>query len=112
MSYIPWNNGLKFYNPEYCPFAALTQKNNAIEVILEIPDVANNFYVFDEKPLIGNDLTFVHKLCCNQMLLEKPLDIKIKDHIVELESKQQKSDLLNLVKSVPPTMFKNRSSEM
>ena len=105
-------NGLKFYNPEYCPFAALIQKNNATEVILETPNVTNNFYVFGEKPLIGNGLTIIQKLCCNQMLLEKHIDIKTKDHIVELESKQQKSDLLNLIKSVLPTMFKNKSSEM
>lgn len=105
-------DGIKFYDPEYCSFAALTQNKNTKELIQEIPNLTNSFYVFGEKPLIRSGLEFGSNLRCNQMLLENPIDIETQEHIIELVTKQHRADLINLVKFVLPTLFKNKSSDM
>jgi len=105
-------DGVKFYAPEYCSFAALTRSENSSKLIKEIPNLTNSFYVFGEKPSITSGLKFGDNLRCNQMIIENPIDIETQEHIVKLKSYQQKADLKNLVKSVLPTLFKNKSSDI
>ena len=106
------NDELKFYNPEYCPFASLIQNNENKKVALEASNCLDNFYVFGEKPLIGNGLIIGSNLRSHQMLLNERIDLSIENTIIELKSKKQKAELLSLVNSILPTLFKNKSADL
>ena len=105
-------DGLKFYNSEYCPFLALAPNRRKIEAMFDATNFNDDLYVFGKKPSIGIGLTFSGYLSCCQMILKKPIGIKIKERIVELKSRKQKAELSNLVKSILPTLFKNKSSDL
>ncbi len=105
-------DGIKFYNPSYCPFGGFTKSNNLINSINEYSNLVDNFYVVGEKPLFSNLLTLNKNLICNQMLLKKPIDIEDREQIIELKTKQHKTALFDLVNMVQPGYFSNRTSDL
>ena len=105
-------DGIKFYNPSYCPFGGFTKSNNLISSINEYSNLVDNFYVVGEKPLFSNLLTLNKNLICNQMLLKKPIDIEDREQIIELKTKQHKTALFDLVNMVQPGYFNNRTSDL
>ncbi len=105
-------DGIKFYNPSYCPFGGFTKSNNLIISINEYSNLVDNFYVVGEKPLFSNLLTLNKNLICNQMLLKKPIDIEDREQIIDLKTKQHKTALFDLVNMVQPGYFSNRTSDL
>ena len=105
-------DGIKFYNPSYCPFGGFTKSNNLINSINEYSNLVDNFYVVGEKPLFSNLLTLNKNLICNQMLLKKPIDIEDREQIIELKTKQHKTALFDLVNMIQPGFFNNRTSDL
>jgi ribosomal protein S18 acetylase RimI-like enzyme len=86
--------------------------DNLVNGINEYSTLIENFYVVGEKPLISSALTLHKNLICNQMLLEKPIDIEINEQIIELNTEHQKTDLFELVNLVQPGYFNNKTSDL
>ncbi len=105
-------NGSKFYNPEYCLFGGFRNGDSSEKGIYEYSSLTKDFYVVGEKPLFSNPIVLYKDLICNQMLLEKPIDTEIREQIVELTSKKQKTDLFDLVNLVQPGYFNKKTSDL
>jgi predicted GNAT family acetyltransferase len=71
-----------------------------------------NFYVVGEKPLLSSILTLSKELICNQMLLKRPINIKIQQQIIELKSKSMKADLFDLINWVQSGYFMNKTTDL
>lgn len=105
-------NGVKFYVPEYCPFGGFLKTNNLEKGIYEYSNLIDSFYVVGEEPTYSDLLTLNKKLVCNQMILEKLINIEANEQIIELKSKDQKTDLFNLVNLVQPGYFNDKTSDL
>ena len=106
--------GIKFYNPDYCPFGGFIESKKTTDGITKYAGLIDNFYVVGKRPIFSNKLTLNKNLVCNQMLLEKAINIQTDEQIqiVELKSKYQKRDLYNLVNLVQPGYFKSKTSDL
>ena len=98
-------DGIKFYAPEYCPFGGFINLENSSAK-------NNNFYVVGKKPLFSNALTLNKNLVCNQMILDKPINISINEEIVELKTQRQKTELFHLVNMIQPGYFNSKTSDL
>ena len=105
-------NGVNFYHPDYCPFGGFINPYKILEGIDTYSNLTSNFYVVGEKPLYSKGVTLVKNLVCNQMLLNKPVDIEINEQIIELKLMNHKNDLFNLVNLVQPGYFKSKTPEL
>ena len=105
-------DGIKFYQPEYCPFGAFTNIDGAAKGIEEYSKSVENFYIVGEKPLFGNTVTLNKGLVCNQMWLKKAIDTGISEQIIPLISKEQKTQLFDLVNLVQPGYFKHKTADL
>ena len=102
----------KFYNPEYCPFGENIDINKSTKGIDQYSILTNDFYVVGKKPLLSSSMILKNELVCNQMLLEKEINIESHEQVIQLDSKNQKLELLNLVNLVQPGYFKNRTVDL
>lgn len=105
-------DGAKFYNPEYCPFGCLKNKeafNNSID---NYATKTNSYYVVGNIPDYKGKLTLNKNLICNQMVLKHPFDLEIKNPIVELKTPQQKKDLFDLVNLIQPGYFNHKTIDL
>ena len=105
-------DGVKFYAPEYCPFGGFIELEKTSDGIDNYSEKNNDFYVVGEKPLFSSSLTLNKNLVCNQMILDKPIDISINEQIVELKTKHQKTELFDLVNMIQPGYFNNKTSDL
>ncbi|HMG16294.1 MAG TPA: hypothetical protein VK590_12640 [Saprospiraceae bacterium] len=71
--------------------------------------LTKEFYVVGEKPHFSDKLTLKRDLICKQMVLDIPMDIEIKEEIIELQSNQT-DELFRLVNSVQPGYFKKKTA--
>lgn len=106
--------GIKFYNPDYCPFGGFIESKKAADGITKYAGLIDDFYVVGKRPMFSNKISINKNLVCNQMLLEKAINIPIEEQIqvVELKSRYQKRDLYNLVNLVQPGYFKSKTSDL
>lgn len=105
-------NGAKFYDPAYCPFGGFIHPDSTEAGIDQYALLSSNFYVVGEKPKFSTHLQLNKELVCNQMLLNKPINLDITEPILELHTTQHKADLLELVNLVQPGYFKNKTAEL
>jgi len=105
-------DGLKFYDPAYCPFGGFTKRENTAEGIDDYSTRTNPFFVVGEEPLFSNKLALNKNLVCKQMVLEKRIPITLTASIVELKSNQQRKELFDLVCLVQPGYFKQNTPEL
>ena len=105
-------NGVKFYQPDYCPFGGFTDLDTTEIGLDTYALLTNNFYVVGGRPTFSDKLHLKKELVCNQMLLEKQIDLLISEPITELETASQKKDLLELVNLVQPGYFKSKTSDL
>ncbi|MDO6811993.1 GNAT family N-acetyltransferase [Tenacibaculum soleae] len=105
-------DGIKFYAPEYCPFGGFINLENSSDGIDNYSAKNNNFYVVGKKPLFSNALTLNKNLVCNQMILDKPINISINEQIVELKTQRQKTELFHLVNKIQPGYFNSKTSDL
>ena len=105
-------DGVKFYQPDYCPFGGFINPDKTKIGIDTYSSLTNNFYVVGNKPDFNNKVGLNKELICNQMLLDKRIEIEITEHIIELQTVSYKNDLFNLVNQVQPGYFRSKTSEL
>lgn len=105
-------DGGKFYKPEYCPFGGFVNIEYLAKGTEMYANLIESFYVVGEMPLYKGALVLHKNLICNQMILEKPIDIEIGEEIVELDAQQQKEALFDLVNLVQAGYFKSNTSDL
>ena len=62
-------NGLKCYQPDYCPFGGYQHHTAIAENIDEYAKHADNFYIVGEKPEFSQNLALKKELICLQMII-------------------------------------------
>ncbi|TXJ26809.1 MAG: GNAT family N-acetyltransferase [Chitinophagaceae bacterium] len=105
-------NDIKFYNPEYCPFGAFINLATTKAGIDKYALLINNFYIVGDKPDFSDKVHLNKELICIQMLLRKPIEVKISEQIIELKTTRQKIDLFELVNLVQPGYFMKNTSDL
>jgi GNAT superfamily N-acetyltransferase len=106
------NDGIKFYQPDYCPFGGFINLEKTLMGIDIYSTLIQNFYLVGKRPIYSSKLTLNRELVCNQMLLHKPITIEINQQIVELQTLTHKKDLFDLVNRVQPGYFRDHTSEL
>ena len=101
-------DGIKFYHPDYCPFGGFINSEKTATGIEEYSSLTNNFFVVGNKPNSNDKVLLNNELVCNQMMVDKQINVEIKEDIIELQSSIHKVDLFNLVNLVQPGYFKNK----
>lgn len=101
--------GSKYYHPDYCPFGGFIDIDKTLESNDAYSRLTKEFYVVGEKPNVSNKLVLKKDLVCNQMILDKPIYIEIKEEIIELQS-HQSEELFKLVNLIQPGYFKNKTA--
>lgn len=104
-------DGVKFYNPDYCPFGGYVNLENVSSCIDSYSRLCNDFYVVGDRPNFSPNLKLDNELVCNQMILETAISIKMDEDITELEE-SQRNELGNLVNLVQPGYFKSKTAEL
>lgn len=104
--------GVNFYKPDYCPFGGFINTEKTEIAIDEYAKLANNFYVVGDKPNFNNKVQLNKELVCNQMLIDKPINIEITEYIIELQTTNHKADLFALVNLVQPGYFKDNTADL
>ena len=105
-------DGIKFYNPDYCPFGGFLNLDNTAIGIGKYASLTNNFFVVGNEPNYNEKVVLNNELICNQMVLDAEIDVEINEQIVELQTEIHKVDLFNLVNLVQPDYFKNRTADL
>lgn len=105
-------DAIKFYHPDYCPFGGFLNSDKTADGIEAYASLTNNFFVVGNKPNSNDKVLMNNELVCNQMVLDKQIDVEINEQIVELQTEIHKADLFNLVNLVQPGYFKNKTSHL
>ncbi|MBA3679757.1 MAG: GNAT family N-acetyltransferase [Bacteroidetes bacterium] len=105
------HKNIKFYHPDFCPFGAFSDNEFIAEAIDKYSELVEDFYSVGEKPIFNSLIKIKKELICNQMILEKPILIEIKEEIITLNN-EHVQDLFNLVNFVQPGYFKSKTSEL
>ncbi len=104
--------GFKFYQPAYCPFGGFINLKHSTKNIDAYATLIKKFFVVGDRPLFSNKISLHNELICNQMVLQRPILLAVKEPIVELVSEKHKTDLSTLVNLVQPGYFKSKTSEL
>jgi ribosomal protein S18 acetylase RimI-like enzyme len=102
----------KFYHPDFCPFGGFTSLINSNKNIEAYTSLVTNFYVVGDKPNFNNTVLLNKDLICNQMVLNKPIELDISEQITKLKTERHLNELFELVNLVQPGYFKNKTHEL
>lgn len=105
-------DGIKFYHPNYCSFGGFINSEKTATGIGAYASLTNSFFVVGNKPNSNDTVRLNNELVCNQMVLDKQIDVEIMEDIVALQTETHKVDLFNLVNLVQPGYFKNKTSDL
>lgn len=105
-------DNIKFYNPDHCPFGGALHNNGTESGIVAYAFLTEQFFVIGDRPGISDKLKIESELICNQMVLNKRIAIDIVESIIELDTKDQRDDLLKLVNLVQPGYFKIKTADL
>lgn len=105
-------SAIKFYDPAYCPFGGTIDKDLAMNSINDYAKLTDSFFVIGEKPRVNESIALKRNLICNQMLLINPINIDLKEEIIQLKNEKQRQDLFNLVSLVQPGYFKKKTADL
>lgn len=100
--------GVKFYNPEYCPFGGFDSLYKS-EDVDDYAELVDNFFIVGEKPSFSDNLKLKAEVVCLQMIIDKPVVGEITNEIVPLTSKYTDA-LYELVNLVQPGYFKKKTA--
>ncbi len=106
------HKGLKFYKPEYCPFGGFIEDTNLEEGLIEYATLLSNFYIVSTTQIETAKLSLIRNLVCDQMLLDKPIELELTEAIVELKTTEQQLELFELVSLVQPGYFMPKTSNL
>lgn len=101
-------DGVKFYNPDYCPFGGFLKLENTADAIQHYSALTDNFFIVGEKPLLPASLKINKELICLQMVIAQKIDLPIDAEIVKLTANHNEA-LCELVNLVQPGYFKNKT---
>lgn len=101
-------DGVKFYNPEYCPFGGFVKLENTADAIKQYSALTENFFIVGEKPVLPDSLKINKELICLQMVIAQKIDLPIDLEIVKLTAANNEA-LCELVNLVQPGYFKNKT---
>ncbi|MDQ1164732.1 GNAT family N-acetyltransferase [Flavobacterium sp. SORGH_AS_0622] len=104
-------NGVKFYNPDYCPFGGFINLEETEKATGAYAALSENFFVVGEKPKISSSLKIVRELVCLQMIIHEKIQLKIDNEIIKLTD-DYKHELLDLVNLVQPGYFKPKTTSL
>lgn len=104
-------NNIKFYKPNYCSFGGFTDLDKTLAGCDQYSTLTTNFYIVGPKPEFSESLKINKELVCNQMITSTPINIEIKETIIELQTNNE-TDLFNLVNLVQPGYFKKETSQL
>lgn len=104
--------GLKFYDPKYCPFGACNHEDFNTDALLTYANLAHDFFVVGNRPATHpQNLQLKNELVCNQMILKETIQIEQTETIIPLNNTYQK-ELITLVNLVQPGYFKNKTPDL
>jgi len=106
--------GVKFYNPNICPFGAFTDAAKTANALNAYAKLTDSFFLVSENETPTFDDNFVildHKIEGCQMVLENFLEVDISENIIPLTKKHQE-EIHNLIWLVMPGYYQMRSLEM
>lgn len=104
--------GFKFYDPNYCPFGALNHKEINADALQSYTSLTSDFFIVGNKPATHpQNLQFKNELVCNQMVLNEPIQLELKEAIVPLNGSYQK-ELIALVNLIQPGYFKDKTPDL
>lgn len=98
--------GLKFYQPEYCPFGGFDNHNNIYAPGYE--KLAESFFIVGEQPILPDFLTIKKELVCLQMIVPKKIETPENEKVVPLTA-EHTNVLYNLVNLVQPGYFRSKT---
>ncbi|PBJ06131.1 GNAT family N-acetyltransferase [Flavobacterium sp. ACN6] len=104
-------NGVKFYNPDYCPFGGFINLEKTEKATADYASLCENFYIVGEKPSISSPLKIIKELVCLQMIISKKIQLTPKNEIIKLTDEHTK-ELLDLVNLVQPGYFKPKTAAL
>ena len=102
-------DNIKFYHPDYCPFGGFENVKDISKHIDEYSTTVDNFFIVGEKPGLSKALKLKQELVCLQMIINKRMDVEIKEWIVELTT-EYTDGLHQLVNLVQPGYFKSKTA--
>jgi predicted GNAT family acetyltransferase len=102
-------NIAKFYHPDYCPFGGFETGENIANQLDAYSTLVDNFYVVGSKPQLSAHLELKKELICLQMIVNKKIDIALKEEITILTNEHTDA-LFQLVNLVQPGYFKNKTA--
>lgn len=105
-------NGIKFYQPNYCPFGGFTDFDKTEVGIEQYVSLVNTFFIVGNKPNFNNKVQITKELVCNQMVLDQRITIEKEESIIPLLTAKHQKDLLALVNLVQPGYFKDKTSSL
>ncbi|WP_408032593.1 GNAT family N-acetyltransferase [Tenacibaculum xiamenense] len=110
-SYAIEYDGVKFYNPEVCPFGGFTKIGKTKEAMESYSKICDDFFIVGNHPIKPSTLTLDKTVICDQMVLSQ-LNQPEYTHSIEKLTEQHIDELYELVWLVMPGYFKKRTFEM
>lgn len=107
-------NGVKFYNPEICPFGAFVDEEQTAEALNEYAKLTDKFFLVSscKNPTWdNNNVKLIQKIEGCQMVLDRLIDTKITEEIVPLTS-EYIDEIYNLVWLVMPGYYRKKTYNM
>lgn len=104
-------NGVKFYDPAYCPFGGFIDSKNLCGAVEAYADLCNNFFVVGPRPEFGKGIQLKRELVCCQMMIADSVEIAINEQVIKLGS-PHRQELFNLVNLVQPGYFREKTADL
>lgn len=107
-------DGVKFYNPEVCPFGAFQDADKTASALNEYAKLTDSFFLVSENGIPTFDENFVvfnRKIEGVQMVLDTLNAVAITENIIPLTHKHI-DEVYNLIWLVMPGYYKKRTFEM
>ncbi|WP_435264104.1 GNAT family N-acetyltransferase [Tenacibaculum sp. nBUS_03] len=103
--------GVKFYNPDFCPFGAFTNLNQTESAIEKYANLTPSLFVVGQEPNNSANTKLNKTIPCNQMILETLKEPNYDSKIIKLTEKHS-NELYDLVWLVMPGYYKIKTFEM
>lgn len=107
-------DGVKFYNPEICPFGAFTDASKTAKALTAYSKLTDSFFLVSESgtPTVNTDTVILdRKIEGCQMVLNKLIEAEITETIVPL-TEWHIDEIYDLIWQVMPGYYRKRTFEM
>jgi GNAT superfamily N-acetyltransferase len=99
--------GIKYYNPKYCPFGGFETPQNISSHIDLYSTLVDDFFIVGNKPPVSNHIEIKKELVCLQMIIEDKVNIEVTEDIIATTNE---NDLFQLINLVQPGYFKEKTN--